>query len=43
MDDDISDLQGRLDTEKPKILSLQSLTASHTGIINSSDNDISDL
>ena len=39
-DDDISDIQGRLDTEKPKIVSLQSLTASHTSQINSNDDDL---
>jgi hypothetical protein len=33
-------LQDRLDSEKPKIISLQLLTASHTEQIHSNDDDL---
>jgi tetrahydromethanopterin S-methyltransferase subunit G len=42
-DDDLLGLKGRLDNEEPKIVSLQSLTAIHSGQIISNYDDITEL
>ena len=40
IDDDTSDLQDRLDTEEPKTVFLQPLTASQTNLINLNVDDL---
>ena len=43
LDGDITALEGRFDTEEPKISALETLTATHTSQISSNDTDILEL